>query len=351
MRGAVVALVLVLSGCNSGSQGGDQTSTPSAAIQTASVTRGRIERTVKTYGTAEFAPDRQRSVAVVRPGQVVSVSVITGQAVKKGDTLLRVGAMPSGSPEVQQARIDAEFSQRELGRVKHLVEEKLATNQELQNAEKQAAAAQAALRALGGGGAGGARIRAAIDGVVASVLVQRGDVVQAGKPVVVIAAGKAMTVRAGFEVEELPELSPGLPVWLEPVYRGPDGARVKATLSTLHRVVDPTTQLVEGIVNVDDAPDWMAAGLAVRLDVVLEAHDNAIRLPRDALLERSGQTGAFVIKKGHAHWTKLDIGIRGGQMLEVKKGLSLGDQVATVGRSSLSDGMAVRVSKSAAGGS
>lgn len=350
MRRPSAALIcLALAGCHGGSGSpAEKQPTPNAAIEVGRVTRGHIEHTLETYGTSEFASDRQRSVAVVKPGQVLGVSVIAGQTVKKGDTLLSVGPMPSGSPEVQQARIDAEFAKRELSRVQHLVDEKLATNQDLQNAERQSAAAQAALRALGGGGAGGARLRAPMGGVVASVLVQRGDVVQAGKPAVVIAAGKDMVVRAGFEVEALPELKAGLPVWLAPVYRGPDGAKLKATLSTMHRVVDPATQLVDGVINVPDAPDWMAQGLAVRVDVVLAARDNAVRIPIDALLERDHKSGAFVIDKQHAHWKELTLGIRGSDLVEVKKGLTPGQHVATVGRSSLADGMAVRIDKPAA---
>lgn len=345
-------LLVALAGCHSGGAGTTATqSAPNAAIQVGSVSRGHVERTIETFGTAQFASDRQRSVAVVKPGQVLGVAVIAGQTVKKGDPLLSVGPMPSGSPAVQQARIDAEFAKRDLARVQHLVDEKLATNQDLQNAEKQSAAAEAALHALGGGGAGGARLRAPIDGIVASVLVQRGDVVQAGKPAVVIAAGNDMVVRAGFEVEDLPELQSGLTTWLAPVYRGPDGARIRAQLSTMHRVVDPATQLVEGVINVSNAPDWMAAGLAVRVDVVIKAHDNAVRVPRGALLDRDGSPGVFVIEKGHAHWKKITLGIQGPDMLEVTKGLSPGQRVATVGRSSLSDGMAVRISKATTGGS
>ncbi len=345
-------LFAALAGCHASSTGSNESSSaPNAAIEIGAVSRGHVERIIETYGTVEFASDRQRSVAVIKPGQVLGVAVIAGQTVKKGDTLLTVGPMPSGSPEVQQARIEAEFAKRELARVQHLVDEKLATNQDLQNAEKQSAAAVAGLRALGGGGAGGARLRASMDGVVAAVLVQRGDVVPAGKPAVVLAAGRDMTVRAGFEVENLAELEAGLTVWLEPVYRGPRGARVKARLSTMHRVVDPATQLVQGVINVPAAPDWMATGLAVRVDVVVQAHDNAVRIPREALLDHGGKTGVYVIDKGHAHWKEVTLGIRGQHLVEVEKGLSPGQHVATVGRSSLADGMAVRISKPSTDGS
>jgi hypothetical protein len=52
----------------------------------------------------------------------------------------------------------------------------------------------------------------------------------------------------------------------------------------------------------------------------------------------------YVVDKGHAHFHVLELGIEGTDQVEVKKGLSVGASVVTTGRSSLVDGMAVRVS-------
>jgi RND family efflux transporter MFP subunit len=333
-------------GCHraDGDAGSSQTDPPSAAIATAKIDKGVVEQSLDTYGKVEFAADRQRSVPFVQPGLVMAVPVVEGQMVKKSDELLRVGRVPRGSPEVQQAAIAAEFSGRELERVKRLVEEKLATNQDLQNAEKHLAADHAALAALGGGGGGvdGTPIRASMDGIVAKVLVHRGDLVQAGQTAIMVAARDSMSVRAGFEVEDLPKLSEGLAVRIESAYRGENDAPANATLSTLHRVVDPKTQLVEGVIHVRDLPPWMAPGLSVRVVVVLAVHQNVVRVPRGALVQRNGSTGVFVIDNGRASWRLLKLGLGDADVVEVLSGLHDGDTVATTGRTSLSDGVAVR---------
>lgn len=340
-------LLLGAVSCRS-SQPSEKVEAPRASVAVAKVSRGPIADTIETYGTAEFAPEHERSVTLVRSGQILNVPVVAGQIVHKGDTLLTVGPMPSGSPALQQARIDADYAKRELLRIQRLVGEKLATNQDLQNAQKQVAAARAGLIALGGGSAGGgARIRASTDGIIARVLVRRGQVVQAGQQALLMAAENSIAVRAGFEVEDLPQLSEGLTVWLEPIYRGPSGARARAELSTLHRVIDPSTQLVEGLIQVPDPPSWLAAGLATRVTVVLRSEKDALRIPRNALIDVGGKQGVYLIRGGHAHWRAVELGIESDHFLEVKKGVHAGDEVATVGRSSLTDGIAVSVEPAA----
>jgi RND family efflux transporter MFP subunit len=313
-----------------------------ATVAGVPVGKGTVEERILSYGTVEFPAHRQRTMTFFYEGQVTQVPVVAGQAVKRGDELMRVGPVAKDSPRVQQAVIDADFAGRELERTRRLVEQKLATNQDLQNAEKQSLAAASALRALSGGGPSGTTIRAPSDGIVASVPVHRGDVVNVGDPAVVIADHNAMSVRAGFEVSDLSRLAEGLPVRIAPVYGDREEAPAKARLSTLHRVADPKTQLVEGIIQVEEIPPWMAAGLSTRVHVILRSHEDVLVVPRDALLERDGDKGVFAIEDEHAKFRKLKLGIGDDDNVEVLAGLPEGSRVVTTGRTSLEDGMAVQ---------
>jgi RND family efflux transporter MFP subunit len=319
----------------------------SAAVEVQKAEKGDVEETISTYGSVEFAADRQRTLAFVKPGQVASVRVVSGQMVKKGDVLLSVGGVPRGAPEVAHATIEVEFATRELARVKRLVEDKLATNLELQQSEQQLAAAQAALQALGGGGTGGTPLLAPTDGIVAEVLVQPGTPVQAGQPAIVIASRDSMTVHAGFEVEDLPVLQGGETVRLRPVFAERGVSEVVAKLSTLHRVVNAKTQLVEGVIQVPEPSAWMAAGLAVRVVTVIKSHPHVLRVSRAALTTFAGKSGVFVVEAGHAHFHALTLGIEGDDVREVEAGLNEGEQVVTIGQSSLADGMATRITATA----
>ncbi|MEO6600680.1 MAG: efflux RND transporter periplasmic adaptor subunit, partial [Polyangiaceae bacterium] len=306
------------------SSGSPSAAEAGAVVGSATVDRGTVEDTLETYGTVAFAEETERSVTFVQPGQVLAVPVVEGQLVKNSQELLRVGAVPHGSPEVQQALIAAEFAARELARIQRLVDEKLATNQDLQNAEKQVATANAAVRSLTGGGAAGTPLRASMDDIVAKVLVHRGDLAQVGQTALLLAARDSLSVRVGFEVEDLPKLSEGLPVRIDSAYQSAAQQPANAVLSTLHRVVDEKTQLVEGIIRVSEPPDWMAPGLSVHVVAVLAAHANALSVPLAALLEQGGKDGLFVIDGGRASWRTPPFGLRDARQVEVLSGLNAG---------------------------
>ncbi len=341
-----LALAVILTGCQPAESEEGPRGAVSAAVEVVKVDRGPLELSLAAYGSMEFSAETQTTVSFLRPGQVLRVPVVAGQMVKKGDLLMTVGGVPRGSPEVQQASIAVDFAQRELARVQRLITEKLATNQELQHAEQELAAATAGLGGLGRDSAGGASMRAESSGIVAEVLVQPGSIVQAGQPGVMIAPKDALSVRAGFEVEDLPRLKEGLPVRLSPVFAGSVNVEAPATLAVLERVVDPKTQLVEGLIRIPEPLPWMAAGLAVRVVVVLELHPSALRIPLSALTEHEGKEGVFVIESSHAKFRAITLGLKDAARVEVIGGLKEGELLATTGRSSLEEGMAVRATES-----
>jgi len=345
LRALVCLASALLANCRS--QAANSDSTPNepagAVVAVESVDRGALEQTLSCYGKVELAEDTQRAVSFERPGQVMTVAVVEGQLVSKSEELLRVGALPRNSPDLQQAKIAAEFAKREVARMQRLLDEKLATNQELQGAEKQSAAADTALQALAGGGTTGTPVRAPMDGIVAKVLVHRGELAQSGQTAMMLGTKNSLSVRVGFEVEDLPKLAQGMPIRIESAYHGEQQAPAHAQLSTLHRVVDAKTQLVEGIVHVETPPEWMAPGLAVRVATVLATRTNVLRVTKSALMKQGDTLGLFVIQNGRASWRTPAFGLDDGERVEVLSGLNESDRVATTGRTSLSDGMLVRV--------
>lgn len=323
---------------------------PSALIETATAKRGPIAESLETFGTTEFDPEGIRAVSFVRAGEVWEVPVVAGLAVRKGDPLLTLGPVPRGSPQVQSAIIDLRFAQDALARTRRLADLHLATNQDLQQAEKNVDASRAALRALGAAEAGAVEtIRAPDDGIVSQVQVTKGSVVQAGQVALMLASSSAIAVRAGFEVEDVSRLSQGLEVRVSAVSAPPGEKTALARLARMHRMADPSTQLVEALIAVADPPPWMVAGERVRVQVIVASASDAVRVPRDSLLERDGKTGVFVVRDGNAHWQGITTGLRGDDGVQVLSGLSGGETVATTGRSALADGMAVRV-RDASGG-
>lgn len=313
-----------------------------ATVSTAHAETGPVEETLETFGTVEFDPHATRTVSFVKSGQVAQVLVTPGQSIAEEDPLLRLGPLPASSVEVEQARINLDFARRDLERLRRLRSAHLATNEVVQQAEKEVAFARAALEGLGVDGSSGPRvITAPFSGVVVTVLVTSGAIVHSGEDALLVAPADGLAVRAGFEPEDAFQLEPGMVVGISPVFKAHGETLAHAVLARLHRVVDPHTQLVEALIRPERIPAWMVAGTKVRIEVVLCSAPEAVRIPREALVNHQGETGVFVVESGVARWRPIHMGIESDRWAEVRSGLDAGATVVTTGRTSLSDGMAV----------
>ncbi|WP_414829960.1 efflux RND transporter periplasmic adaptor subunit [Alteromonas sp. H39] len=85
-------------------------------------------------------------------------------------------------------------------------------------------------------------------------------------------------------------------------------------------------------------------GTSARATIEFEVNQQAIVVPRDALLRQpDGNVSAFVVKNGKAERRKLKLGGSGDYGIEVLEGLQQGEQVVVRGNEVLSDGQAVKV--------
>jgi len=343
---ALAAVLALLPACRG--EPPEPETAPSAPIETAEVSVGPIEETVTAYGAIEFDPGKTRTIPFPRAGQLVRVAVVAGQPVSAGDLLLEIGATPPKSLDAQRARIDLEYAERELVRLKRLLAEQLATNADIDAAEKNVAASRAALDALGGGRSPVSDVRATEDSVVVEVMATAGALVQGGEAALTIAPAGAVVARIGFEVEDIANLADAADVRLEPLFGDARTQPAHGHITHPRRGVNPATQLVELLVQVDDPPPWMIAGAKVRASAVTRSAQQAVLVSRDALLEREGHTGAFVVEDGRARWRPVEVGLTGDGVSEARSGLRAGDHVATSGRSSLEEGMRVRAAGSTA---
>jgi RND family efflux transporter MFP subunit len=340
---ALSGVVSLLLACEGGAPTSSAPPKPVASVSTAVIATGQVEETLETLGRVEFDPKRTRTVAFVASGQVRQVLVTPGQGVAQGTELLALGPLPGDSLEVQQATIDLEYARRELERLKRMRDNRLATNEQVQLAEKAVSSAEAVLAGMGAADPGehDRNARAPFAGIVREVLVTSGAIVHAGEPAVLLAPAEGVVVRAGFEPENLGELETGLAATIVPVLDSDGEVQVQATLAEMHRIVDPETQLVEAVLHTSSAPAWMLPGTTVRVRVVVRSAAEAVLVPRAALLARDGTRGVFVVDGGTAHWTPLELGIEGRDVVEARRGVTAGARVVTTGRSVLSDGMAI----------
>lgn len=345
MRNAIVTMMVAALVCACGktadATASQAASPPSALVTVAPVKVAPISRHRSAYGTVEFAPEGTHMLSVQAEEVVAQLLVAVGQTVRKGESLMTLELGANARLELDKAKIDVAFSQKEVQRLTDLRTRQLATNSEVQAAEKNLATVEAALANLvkRRGGDGARVVRSDVGGTVQSVPVQLGQVVTPGAPLVTIGDSNHSRVRLGVEQADLPLLRIGQAVLVHPL-NSPD-APIATSVSKVFAQVDAKTHLAEVVVPLPPR-HGLLPGAAVRAEIVLESNPNAVVVPRSAVLYGKGKPYVFVETQGHASERTIETGIDDGQLIEVRKGLVAGESVVTVGNAELSDGMAVR---------
>lgn len=88
-------------------------------------------------------------------------------------------------------------------------------------------------------------------------------------------------------------------------------------------------------------------GSVLDTSLVVRRRDQALVVPRKALVEKGGGFYVFVVSGGKAVQTQVGVGIRTPDSVEITSGLNAGDVVVTTGNYALEDGVEIAV---AAGG-
>ena len=180
------------------------------------------------------------------------------------------------------------------------------------------------------------------NGVISSRSATVGAVLPAGQELFRLIRGGRLEWRAEVAASDLAQLKPGLAVSVTPA----GGAPVKGTVRMLAPTVDPATR--NGIVYVDlAAPGTARAGMFARGEFEVGTLQG-LSLPQSAVVLRDGF--AYVLRVGpdsRVTQTKVTIGRRWADRIEITGGLDRNARVVAAGGGFLGDGDTVRVVEAA----
>lgn len=373
-----------------------------AEVPVASVRRGTITSSIETNGRIEPAEPYRVQAAVA--GLIKRVLVQAGDRVQTGQVLVELddsehlarvreaeaalvaaqaelAMLERGGPVSQLAQVEhelklaqAELEQAdfELARLERLARKQAATSLEVEQARhrRQLAAlrvssleakrgslvdphqrevararlnqAQAALERARQQ-LDHCRLRSPIAGSVISVAVQPGDYLASGSLVAEIAPMD--TVRVVILVDE-PELGR---VRLGQRFRLTwDGAPGRTWTGRIVRlpsqiVAEGTRQVGRVLGQLDDNSGYhWPAHTNVNIEIFCGEARNALVVPREALRQRDGQTGAYCVREGRLEWRVIQVGLTSPNWVQVLGGLSEGDRVVLTTSEPLREGMPVK---------
>lgn len=326
------------------------TTAPSVLVTTEAPCQGSLPHTLSAYGSMQAAPDGSETLSLLRAGQVLRLAVTPGQRVTQGQPLLTVGADPTALAAYRQAVSAVTLARGQRARAAQMLADRMATRDQLAQADNAVAAAQANLDALNRAGGGGAEqtVSAPFDGVVAALAVAPGARVPAQAPLVTLARLDRLVAAVGVEPARHGSVAPGQPAQLFRLYG--DGTAMPGSVRSVGAMLDPQTRLVLVLVSVPAADgSGLLPGEPVR--VVLQVGEmRGWLVPRTAV--QTDAKGPYVFQVDGAKAARVDVRIVGmaGSTTVVAGPLEPARPLVTRGNYQLEDGGAVRLEPASAGG-
>ncbi len=185
---------------------------------------------------------------------------------------------------------------------------------------------------------GNTRIVAPDDGVISSRMATMGSVVQPGTELFRLIRGARLEWRAELPAADLARVRPGQ---LAHVHAA-EGTTIEGRVRVVAPTVDPQTRM--GIVYVDlPVPSPARAGVFARGEIELGS-SAALTVPQSAVALREGFAYVFLVdEEGKVMQTKVSLGRRIGDRVEIVDGLAADARIVDSGVGFLADGDLVRV--------
>jgi multidrug efflux pump subunit AcrA (membrane-fusion protein) len=195
--------------------------------------------------------------------------------------------------------------------------------------------------------------RAPVSGTIVTLPAQVGMTVAQTVPLARIAAGNtasgsALEIRLYVAERFISRMALRLPC--EITLDAYPGEVFQGRISELSPVVDLTSRTMEVKVGVTNTGNKLKAGMFAKVRIITETRDNVVKIPASAMLQRFGESYAFIVETDPTDPAFLVArkqivvpGISIDGALEIQQGLNPNDEVIIRGQTLLEDGVRVNV--------
>lgn len=224
--------------------------------------------------------------------------------------------------------VDYEKAKNEANRLRGVVEtEKIERDRNLDALQETCKKLEAQMK--------NSEIRAPIDGLLTAVLTIDGELVGEGNELFTVSSRKNY-VRGEVNEEDVGEVKPNMPAVVQLyAYRS---RQFNAHVSSIQPAADPETQRYTIVLQLDQPPDNLMAGMTGEMNIITGKHENVLLVPARALLVDQ----ALIVKHGIVQKRTIKVGFRTLDFSEAMSGLALGDHVVVADQDRLHPGKPVR---------
>ena len=183
-------------------------------------------------------------------------------------------------------------------------------------------------------------IRSPIDGVVTDRPTFPGETPPQGTPILTVMDMSSVVARAHIPQEQAALLKAGDVATIT----SPDGLEIEAKVTLVSPALDQGSTTVEVWIEAVNKSGALRPGSTVQVRMVAKTIQDAITVPASSLLKTpEGEITVMVVASdNHAHQSRVELGARRGDVVQILKGISAGQTVVTVGAYGLPDNTQVK---------
>ena len=191
-------------------------------------------------------------------------------------------------------------------------------------------------------------IRAPVAGTVTAFPVSVGSMVAPSVSIAKISNTKNLEINISVAERFVSRIAVGQPALL--TFDSYPGEVFTAKVAEVNPVLDTTSRSM-GVKLVLDPPDnRIKIGMYCRVKLITESKAGVVAIPREAIVNRSGQESVFVVNGNTVENRPISVGITVDNMVEVVSGLTAGNEVVVSGQTLLDSGSKVNVINRQQGG-
>ena len=282
-------------------------------------------------------------------GKVVRIAFEPGTKVNTGDLLVQQDTS-SEEAQLRAAEAGVELAKRNLERLKKLLDRRTIAQSQYDDAEakyKEGVASADAIRAA----IAKKTIRAPFAGRLGIRLVNLGQILNEGEPIVSLQSINPIFVNFSLPQQQLARVQPGLTVRVRSDAL-PDRV-IEGKITAINPEVDAVTRNIRIQATVANRQERLRPGMFVNVAVVLPTSEDVLAVPATAVLYAPYSDSVFVVEEKQSENNKqpglvvrqqiVQLGERRGDFVAVVSGLEAGETIVSTGAFKLRNGQAVVV--------
>lgn len=347
--------LLIACGANDKVENSQEKKGPKPILVTTTLVQNKaIEITETAIGSLEGLIDP--TVAAEVSARIIKVYVSPGQRVKQGQLIATLDAvdfnLQRNEAQAEVARIEALLDNqvKTVARSQVLVNKKFISQNAVDNdlaqqnvLKEQLTGAKARVKSISHSGSK-TKIFAPVDGVIEKKIVDTGEFVKAGDPILQIVSNKRLRAHIPFPERISSELKAGLKIRLTT----PTSTKtVESAIRELKSMIIESSRSVDVIADITDEPDWQP-GASVTGTVILGERAAAMMIPEQSVILRPAGEVVYIVNADRARQVLVKTGLRQNGLVEITDGLQLNDQVVVDGAGFLTDQAVVELVKNPA---